>query len=218
MWLLKVKLKHDCIIGNRCKKYNIISHSMSLNHWNYKEYNYTSEMHILEGDQKAINAFLKDIKKDKRINYIEIDNKSIFYIGKEKGKKPSYFYSTNMFFIKPIFVDKQGYETWEIICYNKTILSDFYNNLKKQRYEYLELLKLKNIGLKSIYFPIIGSDLTEKQNKVFKSAIKHGYYDYPKKTDLKKLSKGLNISLSTFQEHLKKAESKIIPKLRYIKD
>jgi len=56
--------------------------------------------------------------------------------------------------------------------------------------------------------------LTEKQKRAFELAIEQGYYDIPKRTDLKKLSKLMKVSLATFQEHLKRAEAKIIPKLQ----
>ena len=54
--------------------------------------------------------------------------------------------------------------------------------------------------------------LTEKQKRVFELAVEEGYYDIPKRTELKKLAKLVGISLATYQEHLKRAEAKIIPK------
>ena len=31
MWVAKIKLRHDCIIWNRCRKFNIMMQSLDLN-------------------------------------------------------------------------------------------------------------------------------------------------------------------------------------------
>ncbi len=38
-----------------------------------------------------------------------------------------------------------------------------------------------------------------------------GYYTYPRKSDVQDLAKIAKLSFSTFQEHLRKAENKLIP-------
>jgi hypothetical protein len=56
-------------------------------------------------------------------------------------------------------------------------------------------------------------DLSPKQREAIELAYKNGYYKYPKQTDLDKLSKIMGVGKSTFQEHLKKAEGKLLPYL-----
>ena len=56
-------------------------------------------------------------------------------------------------------------------------------------------------------------ELTEKQKQAIHEAIINGYYNYPRKIDLEKLSKIMKVSRVTFQEHLRKAESKLIPQI-----
>jgi len=216
MWVLKLKIKHNCTIGNRCKKFKIIAYSIPLGNWQEKGYSFTAERHTLEGKPEAIKKFLNDIKKDKRVTNLEISGNTMFFIGKSKERIPSSFYNQKMFFTKPVFVDENGYEYWEVASYDRSVLSKFLNGLEKQDYEHFEILQFKNIKLDNIYFPAIAPDLTEKQKKAFELAIKEGYYDIPKKTDLKKLAKIMKVSLATFQEHLKRAEAKIIPRLLYI--
>ena len=62
-----------------------------------------------------------------------------------------------------------------------------------------------------LYFDM--DNLTDKQKHAFDLAVEHGYYGIPKRTDLAKLSRMMKISLATYQEHLRRAESKIIPSL-----
>lgn len=218
MWLLKLKIKHDCTIGNRCEKFKVISYSMPLGKWSEKGFNYTSERHTLEGGPKSIKNFIHDLKKDKRVINLESDKSTLFFIGKSKGiKAPSSFYSQKMFFTKPIFVDKQGYEYWEVASYDRGVLSKFFNRLRKQDYKHFEVLQFRNIKLNNIYFPEIAPNFTDKQKRAFEFAVENGYYDIPKRTDLKRLARMIGISLATYQEHLKRAEAKIVPKLRMLR-
>lgn len=215
MWILKLKIKHNCTIASRCEKFKCISYSLPLGNWREKGFNCTSERHTLEGEQKNIKKFIRDLKKDKRIKSLEIDKNTIFLIGKSKEKIPSSFYTQKMFFTKPVFVDKQGYEYWEVGSYDKIVLNKFLEALEKQNYEHLEILQFKNIKLNNIYFPAIAPDLTEKQKRAFELAVENGYYDIPKRADLKKLAQIMKISLATYQEHLKRAEAKIVPRLKF---
>ena len=214
MWVLKLKIKHDCTIGNRCEKFRVISYSIPLGNWKEKDYFFTSERHTLKGNPNTIKKFFNDIKKDKRVTKLEISVNTMFFISKSKEKIPSFLYSQKIFFTKPVFVDEKGYEYWEVASYDRGVLSKFLNELEKQHYEHLEILQFKNIKLDNIYFPAIAPGLTERQKEVFELAVKEGYYDIPKRTDLIKLAKTMNICVATFQEHLKRAEAKIIPKLK----
>jgi len=188
---------------------------MPLGNWKEKEYYYTSERHTLEGKPDSIKKVFNDIKKDKCVINLEISGNTLFFIGKSKEKIPSFFYTQKIFFTKPIFVNEEGYEYWELASYDRNVLSDFLKELEKQHYEHLEMLQFKNIKLDNIYFPAIAPDLTEKQKKVFELAVKEGYYDIPKRTDLIRLAKAMKISVATYQEHLKRAEAKVMPRLKF---
>ncbi len=54
-------------------------------------------------------------------------------------------------------------------------------------------------------------NLSKQQQKALELAIENKYYGYPRKITLKKLATLMNISESTYQFHLAKAESKVIP-------
>jgi predicted DNA binding protein len=55
--------------------------------------------------------------------------------------------------------------------------------------------------------------MPEKQKQAMNLAIKNGYYNYPRKTNLDNLAKIAKVSKQTFQENLRKAENKLIPSL-----
>jgi predicted DNA binding protein len=52
--------------------------------------------------------------------------------------------------------------------------------------------------------------LTSKQERVLKSALELGYFDYPKRVSTEELSDGLGIAPSTLNEILRRAERRII--------
>jgi len=52
--------------------------------------------------------------------------------------------------------------------------------------------------------------LTSKQEKVLKTALELGYYEYPKRASTDDLSKALGVATSTVSEILRRAERKII--------
>ena len=58
-------------------------------------------------------------------------------------------------------------------------------------------------------------NLTQLQKQAIELAIQQGYYRTPRKIDLRKLARIMNLSLSTYQQHLRAAEEKLIPNILY---
>ncbi len=215
MWIAKLKIKHDCTIGNRCEKFKCISYSIPLGSWHDKNYEYTSERHTIEGDEKDIKAFIKDLKKDKRIKSLEIAKNTLFFIGiRKKEKIPSSHWIPKIFFIKPVFVGKDGYEYWEIASWKKEVITDFIDDLEKEKGLSLEIQKFHKVNLDDVHFPHIMPKLYPKQKRAFELAIEHRYYNFPRGIGLEGLANIMQVSISTFQEHLRKAEEKIIPSFK----
>lgn len=67
--------------------------------------------------------------------------------------------------------------------------------------------------LQDIYHFHISPKLTTKQKQALDLAVKHGFYEVPRKVELEQLAKAVKISRQAFSEHLRKAEAKLIPKL-----
>ena len=209
MWVAKIRLRHDCIIGNRCRKFNVMMQSLDLNEEKKNGKVLTSSIHQLIGDEKNIKKFISDLKKDKRTKYIEFNGQTLFLVESAK-KKPVSEFSKKMFFVKPMLLDNEGYENWEIASHKREELTKFMNNVETLVDEF-ELLSLRNTPLQNIYFPKVMPKLTGLQKKALEFAIHEGYYETPKRTSLRALAKLSKVSLATYQKHLQKAESKIIP-------
>jgi|SRR3989339_1649395 len=81
------------------------------------------------------------------------------------------------------------------------------------------LLEFEGIGEAKIlrigdYQPKLSNifSLTEKQKAALRLALAHGYYEWPKKSTLEELAAIEKTSRRSFQERLRRAERKILPK------
>ena len=216
MWIAKIKLKHDCIIGNRCERFRVILQSYDLNEENKKGKILTSSLHQMIGDKNSVKKFISDLKRDKRTEHIEVNENTLFLIESSKNKPVSQF-TKRMFFVKPVVIGTKGYEYWEIASHKKEELNRFIEKVEPLCQEF-ELLSIKDTKLNKVYFPKVLPQLTDLQKQSLELAIQNGYYEIPKKTSLRKLAKLMNLSLATYQKHLQKAESKVMPDiLSYLK-
>ena len=212
MWVAKIKLKHDCIIGNRCESFKITLQSLDLAEKKQGNKIHTSSIHQLIGNEKNIKKFVNDLKKDKRAVHVELNGNTLFLVETAKRKPVSQFIRKNIFVTKPVVIDTRGIEHWEIASHKKEELMNFIKNVKHLIEEF-ELLSIKNTSLQNIYFPKVMPKLTDLQKQALELAVKEGYYETPKKTNLRALAKLSKVSLATYQKHLQKAESKVIPDL-----
>ncbi|MFH1439482.1 MAG: helix-turn-helix domain-containing protein [Candidatus Woesearchaeota archaeon] len=217
MWLAKLRIKHDCIIGNRCKKFNCSSLGYPLDFYEEKGYDYFFHFEKLSGEEKEINRFISDLKKDRHILNLEAENNTLFFTYKTRSKKtksemPAQSYIKQVFHLKPVLVDTKGFEYWEIGSWKKESIIRFIAEIKNKT-EGLEEFKLVSIvksKLKDIHFPHIMPFMTFNQEKALMLAQKEGYYEFPRMIELRQLANIMRISLSTYREHLRKAENAVL--------
>lgn len=171
--------------------------------------NHAHSLHLLIGDDKNIKKFFDDLKKEKYVTKCEL-NKNCLFLCESVPKSPVRFFNTGMFFIKPLIIDTNGYEYWELASWEKEKLMKFIQNIKKNISEF-KLGYIKNVPLSNLYFPKIFPNLTDLQKRALELAISEGYYDIPKKISLRKLAQIMSVALATFQQHLQTAEHKIMP-------
>jgi len=210
MWVAKFKIFHeDCIIVPRAKKFNVIVMTYPIGQFERDgKINFTS-VNTIQGKEKDKDAFIEDLTNDERIDKIERNGDMFFLLNSRKPETKHLrgYRESQIFMVKPV-VQKGGFEYWEVASWDKEGIEAFYNYSKSIRQT--ELVKMKEEKLTDVYVPNIMQKLTEKQKQAVEKAYEAGYYQYPKKTDLRKLAAKAGISLPTFQEHLKKGENKLI--------
>jgi predicted DNA binding protein len=217
MWITKLTWKHDCMLGNRCKKFNVSATGYPLDTYEENGRRYHTYFKVLNGKEEDINEFVEDLKKDKRVLELEFEGNSLFFLSYYEIEElvPTTFYHKRIFFVKPIVVDNGGVEHWELASWKKEYLSEFIINTQKTTHglEFFKILKIEQTKITDVYFPHAMPKLTKGQKSAFELAFNEGYYKYPRETDLQSLAKLAKVSLPTFREHIMRAEERLIPDL-----
>ena len=168
---------------------------------------------IISGDENSKKKFITDLKKDKRVKKIERSKDFVLVhavhpLTRETITEITTFYNPQYILIKPVHVSSDGWEYWQVACLDRNELNKLIKAAEKHYNG--KLFSIKEEKLSSISTLSIFPSLTDKQKRALELAFKKGYYEYPKKITLLDLAKLSKCSYSTFQEHLKKAEKKVI--------
>jgi predicted DNA binding protein len=211
MWVLKCTLRHECMISSRTKKFSITAQSYPLNEQQQSKEKLTTSLHFLHGEKEAIAEFAADLKKDKKVKYVEANNNMIYLIDIQKNK-PVMETNRFIFFVKPTVSDSDGFEHWEIASHTKEILMNWMKTIKPHIKSFT-LESISPLAISHIYLPRLLPGFTDLQKKAIDLASSEGYYAIPRKITIRKLAKIFCVSPSTYQKHLQAAEAKLIPEL-----
>ena len=217
MWYLKFKIRHsDCIYAPKLEQLKLSGFFYPLGVYKKGEYIFTSSIQKVSGKEIVIKEYYNYLKRHKKVVKVEQYKNLIFTLAKHKQGKVTYekVYDPTLIYPTPAFLDKDGFELWEIACWDRKPLEELIKAVPKVKTTtYFEVISFIKRTLHDIYLLKLLPKLSPKQREAIEFAYKRGYYEYPKKIGLDQLSKLMGIGKSTFQEHLKKAEGKLIPYL-----
>ncbi len=118
--------------------------------------------------------------------------------------------------VYPVILEK-GWEYHRIIAFKHEDLGELLQRLEKAGWVFKILRKIPFDGFIASSLTLTAdalfSDLTEKQTDALLTAYRNGYYKLPRKADVKTIASKNRVSRTTFQEHLKKAENKLVAAL-----
>jgi|SRR3989344_6594253 len=216
MWYLKFKLRHsDCILAPLVEKYNLSVEFYPLGHYIKGNHVYVSAIHTAKGREEDIKKYVRDLKKNERVVRIEV-SKVIFTLVRESLSKKTYqtIYNPKLIYVSPGHNTADGYESWEIACWERKPLEDLIKAMEEAKTTlYFEVLRFEEKELDDVYVMGLFPQMPKKQREAMELAYASGYYRFPKETNLDKLAKMSRVSKQTFQENLKKAESRLMPLL-----
>lgn len=216
MWYLKFKTKHsDCIYYPLLDKYGLSIDFYPLSHYYEKGYVFTSAIQIVHGEKSIRKKYIKELKKHPRVLKVE-ESEVIFTLTKQRTKEKTYsvIYNPKLIYLTPAYNSSDGYETWEISCWDRKPIEELINVIKGSKTTiYFEILRFEEKKNEETYILSLYPKLPEKQKKAIELAYRQGYYSIPRRINLSKLSKMMGVSKQTFQENLTKAESRLMPLL-----
>ncbi|MFW5939465.1 MAG: helix-turn-helix domain-containing protein [Halolamina sp.] len=109
---------------------------------------------------------------------------------------------------------RQGWEHYTVVAFDADDVRDLLADLRADRE--IELLSKTSISATQIPHTMLApagdlfDDLTDRQLAALQLALEHGYYEQPRKTSLRELAERTTVARSTFEEHLRKAENKLL--------
>ncbi len=209
MWVAKIKISSEgTLLGSISKKCGVDLTGYPISFSKKKNYILAFLAGTIFGEEKNKKKFISIFKKSERV--LNLEGKNDFFI--VLLKEPlifETFYNPMIIHVEPVFISKGGYEIYHIASWKREEIMKFFELMEKLRKG--ELLKLREEKIENISITKILPELTDKQKKALQIAVENGYYEYPRKIELKKLAKIMGVSYSTYQAHLRKAEKKVIP-------
>ena len=115
---------------------------------------------------------------------------------------------------QPPTVHRQGWEHYTVIAFDERNIRELYDELDADR----DIEVLSKRGLEETHIPHsllapvdqLFDGLTDRQLTAIRLALDSGYYEQPRKASVSELAEQTSVARSTYEEHLRKAENKLL--------
>src|SRR6056297_3519156 len=115
---------------------------------------------------------------------------------------------------QPPTIHRQGWEHYSVIAFDEGDVRALIRDLESDRD--IDVLSKTAIEEQQIPHSMLApvdqlfENLTERQLAALRLALESGYYEQPRKTSLRELADQTAVARSTYEEHLRKAENKLL--------
>lgn len=115
----------------------------------------------------------------------------------------------------PPVVYRDGWANFRVISFDARRPSDLFADLRKRGPAVL--VRKRELSLSalptSVWTNVLFGDLTARQSEALLSAHRFGYYTSPRAVTTEEIAASLGLGRTTFEEHLRKAENRVIAAL-----
>lgn len=122
----------------------------------------------------------------------------------------------NLLHVSPVIYE-QGWEYYRVVAFRHKDLKGLLRTLEDKGFIFDVVRKVPFDGFVASSLTLTAdalfSNLTEKQMDALMTAYSHGYYRLPRRASVQTIAHQRRLPRTTFQEHLKKAENKLIVSL-----
>ncbi len=176
---------------------------------------------VLVDDPEEYAAVMADISKLRGIIGKSSDREKVHLVMKNcycslENSVTKHIDACNLLHVAPI-VYEQGWEYYRVIAFRHDDLEALLQRLDEKGFTFEILRKVPFDGFIASSLTLTAdalfSDLTAKQIGALLTAYKNGYYRLPRKADVQEIAFKERVPRTTFQEHLKKAENKLVAAL-----
>jgi len=170
-------------------------------------------------DEGKLKAIEKEIRKAGHIidRWVEAGESRIFMLRCTCGNldSPWNVWEAHEFVDAPPAVFRDGWGYFRVISFDESRTRDLFRDMNKRGPT--ELIRKRELPLtvlpSSVWVNSLFGDLTGKQVDAMLKAHRYGYYNAPREITTESIANGLGVSRSTYEEHLRKAENRIIGNL-----
>src|SRR3989338_544315 len=204
MWNLKYKYKHnDCIYAPALKKCKVSVQFFHIGRYRKNKYVYTTAIQKLDGPGNGIRKYIKILKHNKKIMNVEqLSSSTIATLAKHRRENCLYesVYDPVFLHPAPAYLDSDGFEIVELVCWSKKPLEVHISILKTSKTtEYFQILRFGERKLNDIFLVRLLPNLAPKQQLAIALAFREGYYEFPRRISLTQLAKLVKVSKVTFR-------------------
>ena len=171
-------------------------------------------------DEQELASIEKEIHKAGRVvdKWIEAQEARIFMLRCTCGtyeNSPWNVWEPYQFVDAPPAIYQDGWGYFRVLSFEEERTRDLFRDLN--RLGRAELIRKREIPLNflpsSVWVNSLFADLTGKQIDAILKAHRYGYYESPREVTTESIARSLGVSRSTYEEHLRKAENRIMASL-----
>ena len=204
------RVKHECPYRALSERYP----DLTIREW------YLSDCQVLEitSAETPTDELLADLEELGTILHRSIDERGLHVVTQAclcslEESIIDRFEAHNCLY-QPPTVHRQGWEHYTVIAFDEADVRDLIRDLEADReIDVLSKTAISEQGIPhSMLAPVdqLFEDLTERQLAALRLALESGYYDQPRQTSLRELAERTAVARSTYEEHLRKAENKLL--------
>lgn len=204
------RLRHECPYRDLSEQYP----DLTIREW------YLSDCQVLEisSTNSPTDDLLADLEEIGTLLHKSVDESGIHVVMQSclcslEDSIIERFEEHNCLY-QPPTVHRQGWEHYTVIAFDEADIRSLYDALKDDRHiEVLSKTGLEEGQLPhSMLAPVdqLFDGLTDRQLGALRVALDNGYYNQPRGASVSDLAAQTAVARSTYEEHLRKAENKLI--------
>lgn len=211
MWVARLKVWHrNSYTMEKTGRLKASFLSMNLNSFEHEGETWLARVLLVSGPDS--DRLIAECRQDPRLTVEQVKGRQVFFSHPAKTAFYDNLLDKRVFFLKPNFATG-GREYWTLGSFRKRSIQDLFGRLNADpKLSHAEMLSLKQEPV-DVFLPGLFAALTDRQREAYEMACRYGYYRFPRENDVEEIARKLKVPESTFREHLRKAESKLMPAL-----
>jgi len=204
------RLRHECPYRELSERFP----DVTIREW------YLSDCQVLEisSQEAPAEELVEEVERLGSILHRSVDDAGLHVVTRAclcslENSIVGRFEAHNCLYQAPT-VHRHGWEQYQLIAFDEADIRALYEDLDADR----EIEVLSKRGLSesklphSMLAPVdrLFDGVTDRQLAALQVALENGYYEQPRGASVSELAEGTTVARATFEEHLRKAENKLI--------